>query len=108
MRVFYKEIFEDKTFEKIEAKKYVECEFINCIFKDTPEMASEISQLIKENKLVGCWYNPTLILSKIISSLHDDVNIIDFLNKAFIKSSEKSSKKRVNKLANKQLVMFDI
>lgn len=104
MRAYYKEIIEDKTFDEIQANKYLECEFKNCIFKDTPCMAFELIELMKNNRLIGCWYNPTTMFARLITSLHEDVNLIDYLNKAILKSSQKMSKK----LETKQLVLFDI
>lgn len=104
MRAHYREVIEDQTFEEIQAIKYLDCEFKNCIFKDTPCMTAELIELMKNNRLIGCWYNPTTMFARLISSLHEDVNLIDFLNKAILKSSQKTSKK----LESKQLVLFDI
>ena len=103
-RYYYNETFEDQTFDASEsgfsAGDYVKCTFKNCIFKDGDNMNLQVTALIQsDNKLIDCWYNPVLILTKIINSLHDDVNILDFINRSLIKSS---------KNRHKQLVLLDI
>ena len=109
-RYHYNEIIENGTFEcgiqnessalNFDADHYVGCTFKNCIFKDSDKMNIHVTKLIQSNnKLISCWYNPTLILTKIVNSLHEDVNFIDFLNKGLIKSSS---------VRHKQLVLLDI
>lgn len=103
-RYHLNETFEDETFDvnqiDFNADNYVNCVFKNCIFKDSDKMNIQITKLLQSNnKVVGCWYNPTLILTKIVNSLHDDVNFIDYLNKGLIKSSS---------VRHKQLVLLDI
>lgn len=107
-RYYFNETFEDTTFDcnqsdtalNFNANNYVGCTFKNCIFKDNDKMNIQVTKLIQSgNKMLGCWYNPTLILTKIVNSLHEDVNFIDFFNKGLIKSST---------IRHKQLVLLDI
>lgn len=106
MRYYNSETIKDITFGcgngygEFDADHFIGCTFVNCIFKDSDQMNIQVTKLIQSgNKLQGCWYNPTLILTKVINSLHDDVNFLDFLNKALIKSA---------KNRHKQLVLLDL
>ena len=103
-RVHYGETFTDEIFEILDPKKFMNCKFINCRFKEPNISGPDIKELIKNNTLSNCWYNPTLLFTDIILSLNDDINVIDFINRALIKGSDKAAKK----LAGKQLVLFDI
>ena len=108
-RYHFNETFENETFECIQsdsatlnfdADHYVGCVFKNCIFKDSDKMNIQVTKLIQtNNKLIGCWWNPTLILTKIVNGLNEDVNFIDFFNKGLIKSAS---------VRHKQLVLLDI
>lgn len=103
--VKYRELFSNVIFdESFKAQNYIGCTFDGCIFKDVEGMNVELLELFKsDNKIVGCWYNPVLIFNRLFDSLHDDVNLLDQINKAFIRSSkDKHSRKQ------KSLVLIDI
>lgn len=101
----YNETFNGEKFdETFKAQNYIGCTFINCIFKDVDNMNVELLELFKsDNKLIGCWYNPILIFTKLFDSLNDDINLIDNINKAFIRSTKDKQIKK-----QKSLVLIDI
>ena len=103
--IHYDEKIENYTFdEKFKASNYINCTFINCRFKEVDNMNVQILELFNSgNKLIGCWYNPILIFDKLIESLNEDVNLIDLINKAFIRNNrDKHTKKQ------KQLILIDV
>lgn len=103
MRVHYNEEFNGITFSEINYKNYVQCTFNNCIFKDGGDMSFQVMKLLEtDNKLVGCWFNPVLALTKIFDALSSDVNLIDAINKSMARN-------KVGKNGSqKQLVLIDI
>lgn len=106
MRIHYGEVIADQTFEAATFKvsSYQNCTFKNCIFKDTDGMNVQVAELFNSgNKLIGCWYNPILILTKLLTSLNDDVNIIDSINKALIRAEKNAKQTKM-----KQLVLLEV
>jgi hypothetical protein len=102
---FYNEEFIGETFKDgFKAKNYICCEFKDCIFADTPAVNNEVKLLLNSNNtLINCWYNPSIIFANILATLNDNVNIIDALNKAWIKNDNKRGKE-----TTKQLILLDI
>lgn len=102
---FYNEEFVGITFKNgFKAKNYICCEFKDCIFADTPEVNNEVRLLLNSNNtIINCWYNPTIIFAIILATLNDNVNIIDALNKAWVKNDNKRGKE-----TTKQLLLLDI
>lgn len=98
----YNESFEGLIFDKdFLSKNYIGCNFIGCNLQKVSQ--SEILKLFESDNFISdCWFDPTIILSKLVKGLHKEVNLIDSINKSFAKS-EKSFLK-----ANKQLVLIDI
>jgi hypothetical protein len=100
--VRYQEKFDGLIFNKdFFAKNYIGCEFNKCnLLKVNPV---EILKLFEsDNIIINCVYDPTIILSKIVKGLHRDVNLIDSLNKAFIKNDKNFVKD------GKQLILIDL
>lgn len=100
-KVKYNLTFENQTFRDIDSQKYLFCTFIECNFLSCKTIG--IKELFKNNSLKNCWYDPTLLFSDIIDSLHPNVNFVDAFNKALIHNSNKK-----NKLNHKQLIMIDL
>lgn len=98
----YKENFDGLVFQKnFIAKHYIDCTFNKCNFvKCQPREILELLQ--STNTLIKCWYDPTLILSKIFDSLNNDINLVDCINKALIRSDSKQLKD------GKQLILIDL
>lgn len=100
--VKYQEKFDGLIFNKdFLAKNYIGCEFIKCnLIKVNPV---EILKLFESDNVINnCIYDPTIILSKLVKGLHKDVNLIDSLNRAFIKNDKNFVRE------TKQLVLVDL
>ena len=93
----------EKFDEDLDADMFIECTFIECIFVDKPSVNLQVQKLIQTQTLINCWYNPVNIFANLLNTLHDNVNIIDALNKAWIKIDNKKGQS-----TNKQLVLLDI
>ena len=93
----------EKFDEDLDADMFIGCTFIECIFVDKPSVNLQVQKLIQTQTLINCWYNPVNIFANLLNTLHDNVNIIDALNKAWIKIDNKKGQS-----TNKQLVLLDI
>ena len=103
--IHYDQVIENVTFdESFKASNYVRCTFKNCRFKEIDNMNVQLLELFNSNNvLLDCWYNPILIFTKLIESMNEDVNLIDQINKAFIRSGRDLKKGK-----QKSLVLIDI
>ena len=89
--------------EELNADNFIGCTFIECIFADKPNVNLQVQKLLGSQTLIRCWYNPVNVFAGILNTLHENVNIIDALNKAWIKNDNKK-----NQDTNKQLILLDL
>lgn len=98
---YYKKDFKEISFTEIKANYYVDCTFESCDFLKCSQ--NEILDLIKSgNVLINCKYDPTIVFTNIVGTLHPEINLVDAFNRAFVSVSNK------NKTRGKQLVLIDL
>jgi len=102
--VQYNMVFIGRKFDDdLIAENYIGCTFEECIFADKPNVNIQVQKLLQTNTLVKCWYNPVNVFANILSTLHENVNIIDALNKAWVRLDNKK-----NQGTSKQLILLDL
>lgn len=101
--VMYNVTIVGKKFDELNADNFINCTFEECIFTDKPYVNIQVQKLLQTQTLVNCWYNPVNVFANILSTLHDNVNIVDALNKAWVKIDNKK-----NQVTNKQLILLDL
>lgn len=102
-QVMYNVTIVGRKFDEFNADNFINCTFEECIFADKPSVNIQVQKLLQTQTLVNCWYNPVNVFANILSTLHNNVNIVDALNKAWVKLDSKK-----NQVTNKQLILLDI